>query len=138
MDPCSSNPCQPFGATCVSNMTLWKCIECPFPLYGSYCEHGRNNYTHSTIVFFVVIHDRLLFLVSKSYQFDLDGSGNYPFYSLHKRPFRVLFFNFWFKTEEKNVSYLIYGTPISTTPEERLIVWLKNRTFYVELWKDSV
>jgi hypothetical protein len=76
--------------------------------------------------------------VHTEYQFDLDGTGDYPYVTMHSQSYSMFIINFWFKTSEKNVSHLVYGRATSPEVEERLIVWRENNTFFVELWKDIV
>ncbi|CAB3977561.1 Hypothetical predicted protein [Paramuricea clavata] len=78
------------------------------------------------------------FLVHNRYQFDLDGTGDHPYVIMNDRDYSAFTANFWFKTAEKNVSYLVYGTADNHKIKERLIVWRADNIFFVELWKDSV
>ena len=77
--------------------------------------------------------------MTKHYKFDLNGSGDYPYYELSQSSnYKKFALNFWFKTAEQNTSYFIHHTPTSSWNTERLAVWRNGNTFFLELWKDFV
>ncbi|CAB4010340.1 sushi, von Willebrand factor type A, EGF and pentraxin domain-containing 1, partial [Paramuricea clavata] len=113
VDPCSSNPCQN-GGKCISTMTSWRCV-CPFPFHHTVCTR-----------------------ITRAYQFDLNGTADYPYASVPDKKYNRFTLNFLFKTAEQNASYLIHYAPDKSSQTERLSVWRVGNTFFVELWKDYV